>query len=82
MSSDQQLAEYEQFEALLDQYYIELYEECFYTDEAWEILIADAENEASHSDSEQLAEYERFEALFDQYCQEQWLWFCAQQRAK
>lgn len=76
MSSDQQLADdHEHFEALLTEYDVELYEECFYTDSAWENLVADAENTPYDTEAAQLADFERFEALFNQYCQDLWVWF-------
>lgn len=79
MTYDQQLAEYEHHEALLTEYYIDLYEECFYTDSAWQRLISDAENAPFPVEDAQLAEFERFEADFDRYVQDQWLSFWTEQ---
>lgn len=81
MPYDPQLEEHERFQALVEEYYVNLYHEWFYTDEEWAQLISDAENFDTDDDlSAQLAEYEHSESMFDQHCHEQWVSFHAHQR--
>ncbi|CAM9579759.1 unnamed protein product [Pylaiella littoralis] len=81
MSSYPQLEELERFEALILAYYVDLYYECFYTDEKWANLISDAETADTDDDLDaQLQENERFKPVFDHFYHDQWISFCAQHR--